>query len=315
MYLALAGGVGGAKLALGLSKVLSPDDLTVIVNTGDDFDHLGLRICPDLDTVMYTLAGIANSETGWGLAGETWNFIDSLKRLGGETWFRLGDRDMATHIERTYRLAAGETLSAVTSDFAARLGIRHKILPMTDEPVRTIVNTPDGALSFQEYFVKRQCEPVVTGFEFSGAANALPAPEISALLESGDVEGLFVCPSNPYVSIAPIIAIPAIRNFIAASNIPIVAVSPIVGGHAVKGPAAKMMQELGKPPSARSIADHYRGFVTAMVIDTLDGADADHIRSLGIEVAVTDTVMKTDSDKTALAREVIALAAAMPHPA
>lgn len=315
MYLALAGGVGGAKLALGLSNVLSPDDLTVIVNTGDDFDHLGLRVCPDLDTVMYTLAGIANTETGWGLADETWNFMDALENLGGETWFRLGDRDIATHLERTRRLGPGETLSSVTSGFAARLGIRHRILPMTDEAVRTIVNTADGRLPFQEYFVKRQCEPVVTGFEFSGAAHAVPAPEISALFDSGDVEGIIVCPSNPYVSIAPIVAIPAMRDFIVDAGVPVIAVSPIVGGQAVKGPAAKIMNELGKTPSVRSVAEHYRGLVTAMVIDTVDGADADYIRSLDIEVAVTNTVMKSDNDKTALAREVIAFAETLSSPA
>lgn len=286
-----------------------------MVNTGDDFDHLGLQICPDLDTVMYTLAGIANAETGWGLAGETWNFMDALEGLGGETWFRLGDRDIATHIERTRRLGAGETLSAVTSGFAARLGIRHRILPMTDEPVRTIVHTADGPLPFQEYFVKRQCEPVVTGFEFSGAANAAPAPEISVLFDGGDVKSIIVCPSNPYVSIAPIIAIPAIRDFIANTGVPVVAISPIVGGQAVKGPAAKIMNELGKTPSVRSIAEHYRGLVSALVIDTVDGPEADYIRALGMEVAVTNTVMKSDNDKTTLAREVIAFADTLPRPA
>jgi LPPG:FO 2-phospho-L-lactate transferase len=308
LYLALAGGVGGAKLALGLSNVLSPDNLTVIVNTGDDFDHLGLRVCPDLDTVMYTLAGIANTETGWGLAGETWNFMDAVESLGGETWFRLGDRDIATHIERTRRLGAGETLSVVTSGFAARLGIRHRILPMTDEAVRTIVHTTDGALPFQEYFVKRRCEPVVTGFEFSGAAHAAPASGISALFDGGDVESVIVCPSNPYVSIAPIIAIPAFRDFVSDTGVPVVAISPIVGGQAIKGPAAKIMNELGKPPSVRSVAEHYRGLVTGMVIDTVDGAEADYIRSLGMEVAVTNTLMKSDNDKTILARKVIAFA-------
>lgn len=312
MYIALAGGVGGAKLALGLTKTLPPEDLTVVVNSGDDFDHLGLRICPDLDTVMYTLAGIANADIGWGLQGETWNFLSALDQLGGETWFRLGDRDLATHIERTRKLSAGEPLSAITADFAARLGIRHCITPVTDDDVRTVVNTTEGALPFQEYFVRRKCEPEVTGFDFVGAANAEPAAPVAAAFESGDVDGVILCPSNPYVSIAPIVAIPAVREFLSTAGVPVIAVSPIVGGRALKGPATKMMHELGVPASAYSVADHYRGLVTGMVIDTLDQEETDAIQSLGMQVRATNTVMTTDEDKTNLARDMIEFIHARP---
>lgn len=312
MYIALAGGVGGAKLALGLSKALPPEDLMIVVNSGDDFDHLGLRICPDLDTVMYTLAGIANADTGWGLQGETWNFLSTLDQLGGETWFRLGDRDLATHIERTRKLNAGEPLSAITTDFAARLGIRHCITPVTDDDVRTVVNTTEGALPFQEYFVRRKCEPEVTGFDFVGAANAEPAAPVAAAFASGDVDGVILCPSNPYVSIAPIVAIPAVREFLSTAGVPVIAVSPIVGGRALKGPATKMMHELGVPASAYSVADHYRGLVTGMVIDTLDQEETDAIQSLGILVKATNTVMTTDEDKTNLACDMIEFIRAQP---
>jgi LPPG:FO 2-phospho-L-lactate transferase len=308
MYLAFAGGVGGAKLALGLSSILPPEDLLVVVNTGDDFDHLGLRICPDIDTVTYTLAGIANPETGWGVQGETWNAMDALGQLGGETWFSLGDRDLATHIERTQRLQSGETLSAVTARFAKKLGVRHHIAPATDDPIRTIVNTTDGPMPFQEYFVKRQCAPVVTGFEFAGASTAKPSTAVASAFDSGEIEWIIYCPSNPYVSIAPIIAVPAIGDFIRNSGVPVIAVSPIVGGNAIKGPAAKIMRELGRASTALAVAEHYRDSVSAMVIDTVDSADADAVRALGLQVVVTDTVMKSDAEKARLADETLAFA-------
>ena len=313
MYLAFAGGVGGAKLALGLSCVLSPEDLLVVVNTGDDFEHLGLRICPDIDTVTYTLAGVANPETGWGVRGETWNAMDALGKLGGETWFSLGDRDLATHIERTQRFQAGETLSAVTSRFSEKLGIRHHIAPATDDPIRTIVNTADGPMLFQEYFVKRKCAPVVTGFEFAGASATQPSAAIVSAFDSGKIKGIIFCPSNPYLSIAPITAVPAIGAFIRDAGVPVIAVSPIVGGNAIKGPASKIMRELGLASTALAVAQHYRGSVSAMVIDTLDRTDADAIRALGMHVFVTDTVMKSDADKTRLADEIIAFASALPR--
>lgn len=307
MYLALAGGVGGAKLALGLARILSPAELKIVVNTGDDFDHLGLRICPDLDTVMYTLAGIANKENGWGIAGETWNFLDALEKLGGETWFQLGDRDLATHIERTKRLADGTTLSEVTAYLVRKLGISHTIVPMTDDDVRTVVQTAAGPLSFQDYFVRLRCEPAITGLEFDGAAVAEPAPAVSQAL--GDKpEAIIVCPSNPYVSIAPMLAIPGIRKQLETTEAPVIAVSPIVGGQALKGPAAKMMQDLGSKPSAYAVAQHYRNLISGIVIDTCDADQASEIEALGMKVCITQTVMTTNADKETLAADVIRFA-------
>ena len=303
--LALAGGVGGAKLALGLARNLPPDKLIIAVNTGDDFTHLGLRICPDLDTVMYTLAGIANPDSGWGIKDESWNVIAALERLGGPTWFRLGDQDIATHLERTRLLADGKSLSEVTGHLCRRLGIKHRIVPATDDRVSTIVQTEDGPLPFQDYFVRLQCNPVVRGFEFSGANRAAPSPVLSAAFENGGIEAVILCPSNPFVSIAPILAVPHIREVIAADNLPVWVVSPIVGGSAIKGPTAKMMRELAIEPSCLSIAEHYRNLATGIVIDTVDADTATQIDATGLQVMVTDTVMTTDDDKVRLAREVL----------
>ncbi|MEE2721464.1 MAG: 2-phospho-L-lactate transferase [Pseudomonadota bacterium] len=303
--LALAGGVGGAKLALGLARNLPPEKLIIAVNTGDDFTHLGLRICPDLDTVMYTLAGIANPDSGWGIKDESWNVIAALERLGGPAWFRLGDKDIATHLERTRLLADGKPLSEVTRHLCRRLGIKHRIVPATDDRVSTIVQTEDGPLPFQDYFVRLQCNPVVRGFEFSGANRAAPSPVLSAAFENGGIEAVILCPSNPFVSIAPILAVPHIREAIAADNLPVWVVSPIVGGSAIKGPTAKMMRELAIEPSCFSVAEHYRNLATGIVIDTVDADTATQIDTTGLQVMVTDTVMTTDDDKVRLAREVL----------
>ena len=305
MILALAGGVGGAKLAFGLAGVLGSEDLTIVVNIGDDFDHLGLRICPDLDTVLYTLGGIANIEIGWGRADETWNFMEALDRIGGETWFQLGDRDLATHVERTQRLQRGDTLSAITADFAGRLGIRHSIVPATDDPMPTIVRTTDGDLAFQDYFVRRKCIPVATGFDFVGATESRPPPAISRAFDSGEIDAVIICPSNPYVSISPILAVPAIFDFISNTSVPVIIVSPIVGGQAIKGPTAKMMRELGTLPSALSIAKHYQDLATAIVVDTSDSVLAVPIQEFGMQVLVADTVMKTAADKVGLADNIL----------
>ena len=303
--LALAGGVGGAKLALGLARNLPPEKLIIAVNTGDDFTHLGLRICPDLDTVMYTLAGIANPDSGWGIKDESWNVIAALERLGGPAWFRLGDQDIATHLERTRLLANGKSLSEVTGHLCRRLGIKHRIVPATDDRVSTIVQTEDGPLPFQDYFVRLQCNPVVRGFEFSGANRAAPSPVLSAAFENGGIEAVILCPSNPFVSIAPILAVPHIREVIAADNLPVWVVSPIVGGSAIKGPTAKMMRELAIEPSCLSVAEQYRNLATGIVIDTVDADTATQIDATGLQVMVTDTVMTTDDDKVRLAREVL----------
>lgn len=294
---ALAGGVGGAKLAHGLAQILPPEDLTVIVNTGDDFEHLGLYICPDLDTVCYTLAGLANPETGWGRAGETWNTMANLKRLGASDWFNLGDQDLATHLERTRRLKAGQPLSRITRDFCAAWGIRHAVLPMSDDPVRTMVDTDEGELPFQEYFVHRRCEPCVKGFRFAGVEVAAPAAGTREAISLADA--VVICPSNPWVSIDPILAVCG-SNW--QSDLRVIAVSPIIAGKTVKGPAAKMFAELGIEPSALAVASHYENFLSGIVVDSLDSELAKQIR---IPTLVTDTLMTSDADRARLAQETL----------
>ena len=300
---ALAGGVGGAKLAHGLAQLLKPEELTIIVNTGDDFEHYGLYICPDLDTVCYTLAGIANPETGWGRVNESWNVMENISRLGGLAWFRLGDQDLATHLERTRRLKEGDSLSEITRDFCRAWDIGHTILPMSDQPVRTIVDTDEGELAFQEYFVHRRCEPRVKGFRFDGADQAEPAPGAREALQSADA--IIICPSNPWVSVDPILKVvhplfsgerPGGRS---------VAVSPIIGGETVKGPAAKMYRELGIEPSALAVANHYQGLVTHFVMDTIDAQLIESVRGLNMQVHVTKTVMKSHEDRKRLAEDTL----------
>ena len=308
MILALAGGVGGAKLANGLAQILSPDEFMAVVNTGDDFSHLGLSISPDLDTVMYTLAGRNNSETGWGLAGETWQVARALERIGAETWFRLGDQDLATHIERTRRLAQGQTLSEVTDALCRAFGVRHCVVPMTDQAVPTVVHTDEGTLAFQHYFVRRRCEPRVLGVEFPGQRQAVPAQKFAAALGDERLRAIIICPSNPYLSIQPILALPGVLQAIGSRRIPVVAVSPIVGGDALKGPAAKIMRELGYAPSAAEIAKLYRGIAHAMVIDELDRGLSGEIEAMGLRARVSATVMSSVADQARLAREVVAFA-------
>jgi LPPG:FO 2-phospho-L-lactate transferase len=298
---ALAGGVGGAKLAQGLAGRLAPGDLTIIVNTADDFEHLGLHISPDLDTVCYTLAGMENEVTGWGRSQETWNALSALKNLGGPEWFRLGDRDLGTHLERTRRLRVGEPLSAIVRDFCHAWGIQHLILPMTDDPVRTIVQTDEGDLEFQEYFVHRQCKPRTKGFEFRGAEAAHPAAGVVESMLKAD--GVIICPSNPWVSIGPILAIPGVRTAVASRKA--VAVSPIIRGKAVKGPAAKMYAELGIRPSAATVARHYEGMISGFVMDHLDALLEPEVRSLGMLALLAPTLMRTPADRRRLAQDVL----------
>jgi LPPG:FO 2-phospho-L-lactate transferase len=294
---ALAGGVGGAKLAQGLAQTLPPEDLTIIVNTGDDFEHLGLSISPDLDTVCYTLAGLANNETGWGRAGETWNTISNIEKLGGPAWFRLGDQDFATHLERTRRLKEGQSLSQITSEFCKAWGIQVTVLPMSDSPVRTMVDSDEGELAFQEYFVHRHCEPRVKGFRFDGVEAAKPAPGVSEALEATDA--VIFCPSNPWVSIDPILGV------VKEINKPVVAVSPIIGGKTVKGPAAKMYSELGIEPSALAVAKHHRSTLKGFVLDHLDASMEEQIRQLGLATLVTNTLMNLPTDRSRLANDVL----------
>jgi LPPG:FO 2-phospho-L-lactate transferase len=298
---ALAGGVGGAKLAHGLALVVPPESLTVVVNTGDDFEHLGLPISPDVDTVMYTLAGLANPATGWGLKDETWSFLDALRRLGGETWFSLGDRDLATHIERRRRLESGQTLTDVTRALCGALGVGPAVLPMSDDRLRTVVQTDEGDLGFQEYFVHRQCRPRVSGFIFEGQARARPTTAVTQALARADL--IVFCPSNPFVSIGPILGLPGVRELVRAR--PAVAVSPIVGGKALKGPADKMLGELGLDVSAAAVARYYGDLLQGFVLDALDSTQAEALRAQPLRVLVTDTVMRSEADRQRLARQVI----------
>ena len=303
--LALTGGVGGAKLALGLANILGPDEVAFVVNTGDDFEHLGLHIAPDMDTLTYTLAGLSNPTVGWGRADETWGFMAALEQLGGEGWFRLGDRDLALHLHRRTLLDAGLGLTAATAQIAARLGVQHQVLPMSDDPVRTQVLTADGPLAFQHYFVRDRCVPVAKGFEFAGAEAATLNPAISWQ----GVQAIVICPSNPFVSVDPILAVPGMREALAASGAPIVAVSPIVGGEAIKGPTAKMMRELGMPATTVAVAEHYKGSVTHFVVDAVDADAAPAVAALGMRTTVAQTVMRTLEDRMQLAHSVLKFAA------
>ena len=302
--LALTGGVGGAKLALGLARVLSADEVAFVVNTGDDFEHFGLPISPDVDTLMYTLAGLASASAGWGREDETWHFMATLERLGGETWFRLGDRDLALHVRRRELLASGLSLTDATARLARGLGVQHAILPMSDDPVRTQVHTPEGTLAFQHYFVRDRCRPTAVGFEFAGAVKARRNPAIPF----ADLDAVVICPSNPFVSVDPILAVPGMTDALQAANVPVVAVTPIVGGKALKGPTAKMMRELGVPATTESVARHYAGLATHFVIDQRDAAAEAAVRGLGMHTAVAQTVMSSLADRIALARVVLELA-------
>jgi LPPG:FO 2-phospho-L-lactate transferase len=300
--LALCGGVGGAKLALGLTGVLPAEQLLVVTNTGDDFTHVGLQICPDIDTVTYTLSGLANTETGWGRQGETWQFMESMKMLGGEDWFSLGDKDLATHIERTRRLAAGESLSAITASNATTLGIGPTIAPMTDDSVPTIVETVDGDMAFQHYFVRDRCEPVVTGIRFAGAADASPSPAFAQALQDDNISAIIICPSNPFLSVDPILALPGVASALRKHPAPVVAVSPIVGGIAIKGPTAKMMAELKMDVSALGVAGHYGDLLDGFIIDETDRASANDVAATGVAIEIAQTIMKTNGDRTDLAQ-------------
>ncbi len=306
--LALSGGVGGAKLALGLSKVLEPDQLVIVANTADDFEHLGLSISPDLDTVMYTLADVNNKELGWGLAGESWNTMDALETLGGDTWFRLGDRDLATHLERSQRLENGDNLSAVTDYLCKRLGINHSVIPMSDDPVRTKITTADGELAFQEYFVREQCQPAISDFHFDGIEQAAPQQALMDLLNSDDLAAIIICPSNPFVSVEPILRLTGVRDAMRKSPAPVIAISPIVAGIAIKGPAAKMMAELNIPATATAVADYYGDLLDGFIIDKSDQSLLPAIEQLGVNACSEQTIMKTLDDRIQLAQATLAYA-------
>jgi len=290
-------------LALGLSRLLG-DRLTIIVNTGDDFEHLGLHVSPDIDTTVYTLCGLANKELGWGRDGETWNFMEAAGALGAPEWFRLGDKDLAMNIIRTARLRQGESLSDITADVSRHLSVSSKVIPMTDAPVRTMIDTPDGPLEFQEYFVRQRCAPKALGIRFVGAEHAMPVPAALEALAAPDLAGVIICPSNPYLSVDPILAVPSMTEAISAAG-PVIAVSPIIGGNAVKGPAAKLMRELGREVSAQTVAEHYGELLDGFVLDTKDAALASEIAT---QALVAETLMVEMEDKVRLATDVLAFA-------
>ncbi|MGI8650371.1 MAG: 2-phospho-L-lactate transferase [Rubrobacter sp.] len=301
--LAVAGGVGGAKMAAGLEGAAVGGELSVVVNTADDFELWGLHISPDLDTVMYTLAGLANPETGWGIRGETFAALGMISTYGEDPWFKLGDRDFATHILRTRRLRSGESITEVTVGLCGALGVESRVLPMCDEPVVTVIGTPEGWLDFQEYFVGRGQRDEVTGVEFRGIADARPTEEV--LEEVTGAEVIVLCPSNPVVSIGPVLAVPGMREALGASSAPKVAVSPVVGGEALKGPAGRMLTSLGHESSATGVAKLYAGLVDGFVIDRVDEQERGAIESLGMEVLVTESVMKDEDDRVRFGREVL----------
>lgn len=308
-YLAITGGIGGAKLCLGLAQILDSDELAFLVNTGDDFIHLGLHISPDIDTLVYTLSGEVNTDTGWGRRDESWNFMEALRAMGGEDWFQLGDRDLAMHIERTRRLAEGQSLSLVTCALAQSHGITHAVMPMSNDPVRTKVLTEKGQLDFQHYFVRERCLPEVSGFEFEGAAQARLTPEVTGWLESPLLKGVIICPSNPFVSIDPILSISGLLNGLKACPAPVIAVSPVVSGKAIKGPTVKMMQELAIPNTSVQVARHYAGFLDGFVLDSLDAGSQVSVEDLGVSVLVTNTVMTSLEERVQLGRDCVAFAA------
>jgi LPPG:FO 2-phospho-L-lactate transferase len=306
--LALSGGVGGAKLAAGLAAVLSPEQLTIAVNTGDDFEHLGLTVCPDIDSVVYALAGLNDTMRGWGIADESWRTMERLGALGEATWFNLGDRDLAMHIARSWRLRAGESLSDVTARLTGALGIAARVVPMSDEPVRTQIETVEGWLDFQQYFVRERCRPIARAIHFIGTPGAKPSPGLAEALARPDLAAVIFCPSNPFLSVDPILAVDGVREKLAAIDVPFVAVSPLVGGQSLKGPLGKLLGELGRENSNRAIAGHYAGLLDHLIIDESDACDAEGLRAMGICATVTGTVMYEAADRERLAR--VALSAA-----
>lgn len=306
---ALCGGIGGAKLAHGLYQALEPDALTVIVNTADDFQHLSLQISPDLDTVLYTLGGRSDMERGWGRAGETWKFMEALAEIGGEQWFNIGDSDIAMHVFRTHWLQWGKTLSGFADNVARRFGIGAKIIPMTDDTVSTWISTDDGLMPFQHYFVKEQCRPELRGIHFEGAAQAKPPHSALAALSDPRLCAIIICPSNPYLSIDPILAIPGMKDAILAAGCPVVAVSPIISGQAVKGPAAKIMTELGFHPSWETVARHYEGLADGILID--EGDPQEGARKSRLVVETASIIMKSLEDRRRLGQTVLAFAEAL----
>ncbi len=304
-FLAISGGVGGAKLGLGLTKILNEDQLSFLVNTGDDFKHAGVNISPDIDTLMYTLSGLNNQELGWGRADESWAFLDSFKTLGGESWFQLGDRDLAVHLRRTELLDSGQSLSEVTAELFSRLGVKYRCWPMSETQVSTKVYTDDGLLSFQHYFVRDHCGHEVKSIMFDGFEQAQPPQGLIDYFDDPDLAGVIICPSNPYLSIDPILSVKSIRKALSSCGAPVIAISPIINGEAVKGPTSKIMAELKLELSAKTVALHYDGLINGFVLDTLDQQIVGEIEDTGCAVLVTNTMMNTLDEKAVLAQTVL----------
>jgi LPPG:FO 2-phospho-L-lactate transferase len=305
---ALSGGIGGAKLATGLAQSGNAVNLAIIANTGDDFEHFGLKVCPDIDTLIYTLAGVNNSETGWGRQGETWSFMSAMSELGGDIWFQLGDKDLAQNVLRTAQLQNGKSLSEVSKYLAAQLGVTAQVIPMSDASVSTTIVSADGVLEFQQYFVRDQCRPVVRDIVFRGSESARPAPEFRRLMDSDHVAAFIICPSNPYLSIDPILSLAGVRDGLRNNKAPVIAVSPIVSGDSLKGPTAKIMAELGVPCSATQVAKHYKSLIDGLVIDERDEDLVEEIVSSGIAVKTAATIMRSAEDRVNLANVVLEFA-------
>lgn len=304
-YIALCGGVGGAKLALGLDHVLQQEQLNIVVNTADDFQHLGFYISPDIDTLLYTLSGTNNKEQGWGRADESWNFMAACKTLGIESWFQLGDRDLATHVFRTQGYKQGLTLSEITKKIAQQLQIKSRIIPMSDDPVSTIVNTDIGKLTFQEYFVKHACSPRVSGIEFENIDKATVATEFDNVLNEESLNAIILCPSNPFLSIDPILSLHNVRKRLKDINVPVIVISPIVNGLAMKGPTVKIMQELDMACDVVTIANFYADIADGMIIDNQDAEFIKAIEATGLKTHTDNIIMNTLQDKINLAEAVI----------
>ncbi len=306
-YVVLTGGVGGAKLCQGLAQILEPSQVLFVVNTGDDFQHLGLHISPDIDSLSYALAGLSSKKRGWGRDDETWNCLETLGKLRGPTWFQLGDRDLALHLRRTHLLASGKTLTQATSMLTRALGVRHQIVPMSNDPVHTLVETDEGQLSFQEYFVARRCQPRVHGFVYEGALDARVQRSIYRFLQASEYRGTIICPSNPMLSIDPILAVEGLRDWLLFPHLPRVAVSPIIAGDAVKGPTARIFRELHKEVNAIAVAEHYGNLLDGFVYDRRDHALAARFENMHLPAMCTETLMRSDEDKVRLAHKVLTL--------
>lgn len=312
--LAVSGGIGGARLAVGLAHALPPGKLSIVANTGDDFEHLGLHVSPDIDTLLYSLSGLVNTETGWGRADETWSFLTELERLGMDTWFRIGDKDLAVHWYRTNALRMGRTLTSITAELAAKFDVSAGVIPMSDDRVRTVVDSSVGRLDFQDYFVRLKCGPEVSAIRFEGAEQARPPAALMQLLQGNDLDGIVLCPSNPFLSVDPILSVPGVAAALAQATVPVVAISPIVGGAALKGPTAKIMRELGLPVTPVAIAEHYRGLLDGFILDVVDAALAPAVSGCEVAVLTANTVMRSMEDRVMLARTTLEFLARLREP-